>query len=411
MSVNNQQVVSAADGADIAAIRSFVGGDRGALEGLFKRNLDFMYRLARSRLSGAAEADDVVQESVLAVMAGAAKFAGGDMRAWLATIVLNTARNWKISSVRRQRREAVTVPTPPTTPNVGLDAEQRRILLSALDELPEKLRIAMHLHYVEEMPLLAVANATGVPLRTTQSRVRLGLARLSVLLGRFGSVLSANTIAAVLATLSLQEAPAEIYQRLPVLLSSPVKAPQIAKSRKFSRVLLTTAALGGICALILYSSQHRRQDGKTEVSQPLPRGVNSTAAAEAGLIAIPPMPQQNAEQVDLKLNYELMTLDKEYLAANEAGNYESALDFLRRERALIPQGQEVLYGVFRIEYNLACLECRQGRSQAALKALTNAAQYGWDDIDHTLSDEDLAPLREDERFKALVEAMSRLKKL
>ncbi|RVD33389.1 RNA polymerase subunit sigma, partial [Mesorhizobium sp. M4B.F.Ca.ET.019.03.1.1] len=50
--------------------------------------------LARWLTGNAADAEDVVQEACLKAHAGIAGYAGGNARAWLLTIVRNTAYSW-----------------------------------------------------------------------------------------------------------------------------------------------------------------------------------------------------------------------------------------------------------------------------------------------------------------------------
>jgi len=57
-------------------------------------------------------------------------------------------------------------------------------------------------------------------------------------------------------------------------------------------------------------------------------------------------------------------------------------------------------------YNEACALMRLGRHDEALAALGRAVQAGYDRLGVLLNDHDLAPLREDARFAALVETIS-----
>jgi len=53
-------------------------------------------------------------------------------------------------------------------------------------------------------------------------------------------------------------------------------------------------------------------------------------------------------------------------------------------------------------YNLACSLALSQRIDEACAELERATALGYDDADHLEADEDLAALREDERFRALV---------
>lgn len=56
-------------------------------------------------------------------------------------------------------------------------------------------------------------------------------------------------------------------------------------------------------------------------------------------------------------------------------------------------------------YNLACSYSLLERLDEAIEALQQATQSGYADVEHMLQDDDLANLRADERFGAIVKAM------
>lgn len=60
-----------------------------------------------------------------------------------------------------------------------------------------------------------------------------------------------------------------------------------------------------------------------------------------------------------------------------------------------------------IQYNYACCLARLGKTDLALQALEHAARAGWIDARHTRQDDDLASLRDSDRFRKLLEQMTR----
>jgi adenylate cyclase len=68
------------------------------------------------------------------------------------------------------------------------------------------------------------------------------------------------------------------------------------------------------------------------------------------------------------------------------------------ERALGPDEKEPV-----VLYNVACFFAMKGDSDRALELLDRAVQNGWGDRAWLETDSDLDALREDERFKALLE--------
>ena len=72
----------------------------------------YLLRYARLQLRDAATAEDVVQETLLAALAGEAGFAGrSNLRTWLTGILKHKI----IDAVRRQARESTVLPEPDTS--------------------------------------------------------------------------------------------------------------------------------------------------------------------------------------------------------------------------------------------------------------------------------------------------------
>ena len=77
------------------------------------------------------------------------------------------------------------------------------------------------------------------------------------------------------------------------------------------------------------------------------------------------------------------------------GRLEEGLAVDRRLAELVPEDPTV-------HYNLACSLALLEQGGAAVDALAQAIDLGYEDLDHLLQDEDLASLQGDERFLALV---------
>lgn len=81
-----------------------------------------------------------------------------------------------------------------------------------------------------------------------------------------------------------------------------------------------------------------------------------------------------------------------------AGRIEEGLVMDRRLATLLP-------GDPLVRYNLACSLALSGDREAALMELGEAAGLGWSDGEHARTDPDLASLRGDPRFEALLAAL------
>lgn len=122
------------------------------------------------------EAEEVVAEAFARAVQHERTFARLDNpEAWLRTVAVNVSR----SRFRRARMAASRRPAPvhPTT----LD-DDRLVLMTALRRLPAAQREAIALHYLADLPVAQVAEATGVPVGTVKTRLSRGRAALAVLL-------------------------------------------------------------------------------------------------------------------------------------------------------------------------------------------------------------------------------------
>src|SRR5512143_2955853 len=149
-------------------------------------SLDSLYRTALRLTRVPADAEDLVQETYLKAFRAADSFRPGtNLRAWLFTILHNTALN----RVRDRAREAVSVDSeiveraaelPPTggapeTPETLLLRETMTPeLQAAIDALPTAFREAVWLRDVEEFSYAEIAEMLSIPVGTVMSRISRG---------------------------------------------------------------------------------------------------------------------------------------------------------------------------------------------------------------------------------------------
>jgi len=154
-------------------------------------SLDSLYRTARRLTREPADAEDLVQETFLKAFRAADRFEPGtNLRAWLFTILHNTARN----RARDRARDTVSVDseaveraaeqpnpgsghsveTPQTPETILLRATLAPDLQAAIDELPASFRQAVWLHDVEEFSYAEIADMLEIPMGTVMSRISRG---------------------------------------------------------------------------------------------------------------------------------------------------------------------------------------------------------------------------------------------
>ncbi len=150
---------------------------RARFEALVLPHLDAAYRFAR--WLSAAEADDVVQEAFLRAFRAFDDLRGGDVKAWLFTIV----RNCHADALRQQqRRGGVPLAGSPlpleAAASGGADPESESIALdeaAALERLisalPPEHREVLLLREMEDMSYREIAAVTQVPIGTVMSRL------------------------------------------------------------------------------------------------------------------------------------------------------------------------------------------------------------------------------------------------
>lgn len=175
-----------------------VSSDSSAFERDALAALDSLYRTARRLSRDRADAEDLVQDTFLKAFRAADRFEPGtNLRAWLFTILHNTARN----RFRDRAREVVSVngevvdraadaspvgargaPGAPGALSAAVDTPETLLLRdtlsaelqSAIDALPESFREAVWLRDVEEFSYAEIAEMLDVPVGTVMSRISRG---------------------------------------------------------------------------------------------------------------------------------------------------------------------------------------------------------------------------------------------
>jgi RNA polymerase sigma-70 factor, ECF subfamily len=157
------------------------------------------YALARSLTGNRADAEDVVQESCLRAFRAIGSAAIVNPRAWLLTIVHNTAYTW----LAKNRPAAVIVvddleaieqtqsnssrpedQTPETAVIAQTDGAR---LQAAVQELSTPLQEMLVLRDVQGLSYRDIAEVTGVPIGTVMSRLARARARLIAAIGKTAS--------------------------------------------------------------------------------------------------------------------------------------------------------------------------------------------------------------------------------
>lgn len=136
-------------------------------------------RLARGLVRDAADADDLLQSTVTVALRDPPRLRAA-WRSWLARVMTNLARQQARARGRRESRERVAAPHE-ALDSVDALVERHDIrlrLMQAVRGLDEPYREAILLRFFEDLPPRAIATRLGVPVKTVDSRLARGLAKL-----------------------------------------------------------------------------------------------------------------------------------------------------------------------------------------------------------------------------------------
>ena len=148
-------------------------------------HLDAAYSLARWLTRNDHDAQDVTQEAFLRAFRFFDGYQGGNMRAWLLTILRNTCYTWmhqnrqgdstELFNEEIHTREFSGNADPEVQAMAGAD---KATLLRAMEELPDAFREALVLRELEGFSYKEIADVTSVSIGTVMSRLARARARL-----------------------------------------------------------------------------------------------------------------------------------------------------------------------------------------------------------------------------------------
>jgi RNA polymerase sigma-70 factor, ECF subfamily len=189
-------------------------GDRQALAELIQSQQTYVYSIAMSLMHNPADAADMTQDAFIRLMRSLGTYRGETrFTTWLYRLVTNIC----LDGLRRRGRqvesldEALGEDEAATRADRLVDPdrwaqpdEQLRFresateVRAALARLPAAQRLALTLHYFEDMRYEEIATVMGLPLNTVKSHIRRGKERMAALLaagedGREGQPCSVTT--------------------------------------------------------------------------------------------------------------------------------------------------------------------------------------------------------------------------
>lgn len=141
--------------------------------------VDVLLRVARTLVPREADAEDLVQDTLLRAYRGIPRFDGAYPRAWLLTIMRHT----QINRTRRRRPELLDDPDRDDRqpmfdddgrvgPEEVVDGQTfDTVVLEALEELPERFRRIVMLVDIDGLSYAEAASVLDIPVGTVMSRL------------------------------------------------------------------------------------------------------------------------------------------------------------------------------------------------------------------------------------------------
>ena len=159
-------------------------GDKSAFDFLVIKYQHKIIQLVNGYIKDPSEAQDVAQEVFLKAYRALGSFRGeAGFYTWLYRIAINTAKNYLLARSRRSSSSEVDIQDAEAIENApqlqGMDTPERHLLneeivdtiKTAIENLPEEMRIAIMLREFEGMSYEEIAVAMDCPVGTVRSRI------------------------------------------------------------------------------------------------------------------------------------------------------------------------------------------------------------------------------------------------
>jgi RNA polymerase sigma factor (sigma-70 family) len=172
---------------DEALVRGVAAGSEIAFNRLVDRHQQAVRTFLRRLLRDEGEAEDVAQDTFLAVWRNAGAYRGkSSVRSWLCGIAFRKAQSLRRSWFRRRVRDDAWQEVRDLETGAGLSHEEAFALQQALAQLPIEQRAALALCLGGEVSHAEAAEALGLPLGTVKSHIGRGRKKMLASLGEQG---------------------------------------------------------------------------------------------------------------------------------------------------------------------------------------------------------------------------------
>jgi RNA polymerase sigma-70 factor (ECF subfamily) len=174
-------------------VEAAAGGSREAFDELVRRYQTPILNLARALTGGGADAEDLAQDVFVRAWRSLAGFRGeSTFSTWLHRVAINVIQSHRSRTSRLRRlfpwpAAGGAIDDPIESAAAPGDVERDVVLRDAIDKalatLPADLRLAVTLRDVQGLDYRAIAEVTGTPIGTVESRIFRARQRLKKELG------------------------------------------------------------------------------------------------------------------------------------------------------------------------------------------------------------------------------------
>lgn len=155
---------------------------RAAFERHVLPEVELLLRVAMSLTRNTADAEDLVQDTLVRAYRSIDRFDGAHPRSWLLTILRNTHinrnRRRRPELLREPETQNLVVASASDAPDAGVDLMFDAVIAHALQALPEVFREIVEMVDINGLSYGEAAEALGVPIGTVMSRLHRGRARI-----------------------------------------------------------------------------------------------------------------------------------------------------------------------------------------------------------------------------------------
>ena len=159
-------------------------GDKAAFDLLVIKYQHKLVHLVNRYVKDPSEAQDVAQDAFIKAYKALGEFRGDSaFYTWLYRIAINTAKNYLLSRSRRhsdfeiEMQDAEDIENAPQLKDIETPEDQLmndqiiHVIKTAIENLPEEMRIAITLREFEGMSYEEIAEAMDCPIGTVRSRI------------------------------------------------------------------------------------------------------------------------------------------------------------------------------------------------------------------------------------------------